>query len=55
MLHVDPREVEAGGLEQGQDPRRPDHGDPRADLHLAALGADSHAVLGHAFSVVCPG
>jgi len=37
----DPREVEAGGLEQGEDRRRADHRHPRADLDLAPLGADA--------------
>src|SRR5438093_11214628 len=43
----DPREVEAGGLEQGEDRRRADHRHPRADLDLAPLGADAVGVLVH--------
>jgi hypothetical protein len=39
MLHVDPGEVETGGLAERQHGRRPDHRHPGADLHLAALGA----------------
>jgi hypothetical protein len=47
VLHVDPREVEAGGLEQRQHRRGADHRHPRADLHFAALGADPVGVLVH--------
>ena len=37
MLHVHPREVEAGRLQQRQDRRIAHHVDPRADLQFAAF------------------